>query len=225
MRKLSLLIVFFVGSHFLFASDVANFVNIGFSGDSRYFMFAQYGVTETVVYSDIFAVDVLNNNFVTNGVNKREYPVKAYSMDDGSGAFFKGLLASSQILQKIGIDPLLKGRCLYVNINSTPTHSVDFRDFKTGERYKINLREKSEIKAGVYESSFSVNIMVEKDGSSSKTYTAGSPGIVRKGVKGYSIKTIFLSPDEKNMVLVIERIEVNKNDVSVRYMVETLPLK
>ena len=224
MRKISMLIVFILGTHFLFAGDIANFVNIGFSGDSRYFMFAQYGVTDTVIYSDIYAIDVINNNFVPNGINNKEYPIKAYSMDDGSGAFYKSLLASSQVLQKIGIDPLLKGRCVYVNINSSPVHAIEFRDFKTDKTYKINLQEKSDIKSGIYESSFSLNILVEKDSSASKVYSAGSPNFKRKGVKEYGIKTIFLSPDEKNMVLVIEKTEVSKDSVSVRYMVEALPM-
>jgi len=224
MRKISILIVFILGSHFLFAGDIANFVNIGFSGDSRYFMFSQYGVTDSVIYSDIYAVDVKSNNFVKDGVSSKQYPVKAFSMDDGSGAFYKGLLASNQIIQRIGIDPLLKGRCLYVNINSGPMHALEFRDFKTGKTYKINLQERSDVRSGVYESSFSLNILVETDGSSSKVYTAGSPGIKRKGVKGYSIKTIFLSPDERNMVIVIEKSEVDKDSVAIRYMVETLSL-
>ncbi len=225
MRKILILIIFIFGSHFLFAGDIANFVNIGFSGDSRYFMFAQYGMTDSAVYSDIYTVDVLNNSFVQNGVNSKEYPVKAYSMDDGTGAFYKGLLASSQIIQKFGIDTLLKGRSLYVNINGDPIHVLEFRDFKTGKTYKINLQEKSEIKSSVYESSFSLNILVEKEGLPSKVYSAGSPTVKRKGIKGYNIKTIFLSPDEKNMVLVIEKTEVNKDSVSIRYMVETLPLQ
>ena len=225
MRKISILIVLFLGSHFLFAGDIANFVNIGFSGDSRYFMFAQYGVTDSVIYSDIYAVDVVNNSFVKDGVNSKVYPIKAFSMDDGSGAFYKGLLASSPIIQRIGIDPLLKGRCLYVNINSTPMHALEFRDFKTGKSYKINLQEKSENRSGIYESSFSINILAETEGSSSKVYSAGSPNIKRKGVKGYSIRTIFISPDEKNMVFVIEKSEIDKDSISVRYMVETLPLK
>ena len=224
MRKISILFVFILGSHFLFAGDIANFVNIGFSGDSRYFMFAQYGVTDSVIYSDIYAVDVINNNFVKDGVYSKEYSLKAYSMDDGTGAFYKGLLASNQVIQKTGIDTLQKGRCLYVNINSSPVHSLEFRDFKTGKTYKVNLHEKSEVKSGVYESSFSLNILVESDGASSKVYSAGSPNVKRKGIKGYSIKTIFLSPNEKNMVIVIEKSEVNKDSVSVRYMVETLSL-
>ena len=225
MRKISMLFVFILGTHFLFAGDIANFVNIGFSGDSRYFMFAQYGVTDSVVYSDIFAVDVINNSFVRNGVNSKQYPIKANSMDNGSGAFFTGFLESSQIIRSIGIDPLLKGRLLYVDVNDEPTHSVEFRDFKTERRYKINLQERSEIKSGVYESSFSLNILVEREGSPARAYSAGSPSITRKGVRGYSIKTIFLSPDERNMVLVIERTEVSGNSVSIRYMVETLSLQ
>jgi len=220
------MVVLFIlaGAQFLLAGDIANYVNIGFSGDSRYFMFAQYGVTGTETYSDIFAVDVINNRFVTNGINRQRHPIRAHSMDNGSGAFLRGLLASNPVIQRIGIDPLLKGRYIYVNINSGPVHDIEFRDFRTGKTYRINLRERSENRAGVYESSFSLNILVTQEGAPARVYSAGSPSIVRRGVKGYSIRSVFLSPNEQNMVLVIERTEVDRGSVSIRYMVETLPL-
>ncbi|MCL2293999.1 MAG: DUF2259 domain-containing protein [Spirochaetes bacterium] len=226
MRKISVLLIIFIilGSKSLFAGDIANFVNIGFSGNSRYFMFAQYGVTATETYSEIFAVDVINNRFVPNGVIRKRFPVRAHSMDNGSGAFFKSLLAANQIIQRINIDPLAKGRSIFVNIDKGPTHSVQFRDFQTGKTYNINLHERSEIRAGVYESTFHLNILVTRDGLPSRAYTAGSPNFVRRGVKGYSIRKVFLSPDERNLVVVVERREVHNNSVSIRYMVETLPL-
>jgi len=224
MRKISMLIVLILGAQLLFAGDIANFVNIGFSGDSRYFMFAQYGVTDSETYSDIFAVDVITNRFVANGINRQRHPVRAHSMDNGSGALIRGLLASNQLIQRIGVDPLLKGRCIYVNINSGPVHSIEFRDFQTGVTYQINLQERSERRSGVYESSFSLNILATREGAPARAYSAGSPSIVRRGVSGYSIRNVFLSPNERNMVLVIERTEVDRGVVSIRYMVETLPL-
>ena len=211
-------------SNYIFAGDIANFTNIGFSDDSRYFMFAQYGVTDTVVYAEIYTVDVAGNSFVKNGISKKEYPAGSYPMEDGSGAFYKGLLSLSAAVQKNRIDPLLKGRVLYININGDPVRDLEFRDFKTDKTYKINLVQNVSESASGTDSSFSLKILSESPGASAKAYSAGSPAVRRKSVKDYSLKKIFLTPDEKNMVLVVEMTIAEKDSVSVRYMVESLKL-
>jgi predicted secreted protein len=187
-------------------------------------MFAQYGITEISVYSDLYTVDVLKNNFVPNGVINKKYNIPAYSMEDGSGAFYNTLIASQKIMDKTGIDPMLKGRCLYVNVNSEPVHNIEFRDFKEKTKYKINLVENSSATSGNFVSSFVLKVLVEKDEMPAKVYEAGSLDIKRKDIKGYSIKTIFISPDNKGVVFVIEKTVVEKNSTSIRYMVETLKL-
>ncbi len=223
MRKIFVLFMFILGNHVLFAGDIANFINIGFSEDSRYYMFAQYGVSDTAVYSEIYTVDVNKNSFIKTGINKKEYPVSSYPMDDGSGAFYKGLVELSSQVQKNRVDPLLKGRCLYVNINGEPVLDLEFRDFKTGKTYKINLLQSVSESNGP-ESSFGLKILAENPGEPSKAYSAGSPSIKRAGVKGYSIKSIYLTPDEKSMVLVIAKSVADKDSVSVRYMIESFAL-
>ncbi len=224
MRKIFLIVVMVLGNFTLYAGDIANFVNIGFSGDSRYYMFGQYGVSESAIYSEIYTVDVAANNFTKNGVSRKEYPLEQYMMQDGSGAFYRGLIEMSDAVRQAKIDPLLKGRFLYINVNGDPVREIDFRDFKTGLKYRINLiQEISEAAAGV-ESSFSLQILAEKEGSSSRAYTAGSPSVKRKNVKGYSIKKVILSPDEKGMVVVVEMSLAEKGSTSVRYMVETFKL-
>ena len=100
MRKISVIISYFMASYALFAGDIATFTDIGFSGDSRYFMFAQYGVSDTSVYSDIYTVDVPKNSFKKDGVAKNQYPIAAYSTDDGTGAFYKGLFEIADAAKK-----------------------------------------------------------------------------------------------------------------------------
>jgi predicted secreted protein len=213
-----------MASYALFAGDIATFTDIGFSGDSRYFMFAQYGVSDTSVYSDIYTVDVPKNSFKKDGVAKNQYPIAAYSTDDGTGAFYKGLFEIADAAKKTGIDPLQKGRCLYININGDPVRDLEFRDFKTEKTYKINLIQNVSGSAAAPESSFGIKILAESSSSSARAYSAGNPSVKRKNVSGYSISKIFLSPDEKSMVLVIAKTIAEKNSVSIRYMVETLAL-
>lgn len=224
MRKILIIISYFLGSYALFAGDIATFTDIGFSGDSRYFMFAQYGVSDTSVYSDIYTVDVPKNSFTKDGVTRKQYPLTAYSMEDGTGALYKGLFEISNTAKKTGIDPLQKGRCLYININGDPVRELEFRDFKTGKTYKINLQQAVSGSSAAPESSFVINILAESVSSPAKAYTAGTPSVKRKNVSGYSIRKIFLSPDERSMVIVIAKTITEKDSVSVRYMVETLTL-
>ena len=61
MRIRGFLIVVFVAvCGLLLAGDFATFQNLGFSADSKYFMFAQYGAVEKTAlpYAELFVVDV-----------------------------------------------------------------------------------------------------------------------------------------------------------------------
>ena len=67
-----------VGALFLLAAlaasagDVAQFINLGFSPDSRYFMFGQYGVAEgsSAPWADSYIVDVPGNAYAKKGVRQ-----------------------------------------------------------------------------------------------------------------------------------------------------------
>ena len=54
------------------AGDVAQFVNLGFSKDARYFMFGQFGIAEkdSTPWADTFIVDVPANAFAAKGTNR-----------------------------------------------------------------------------------------------------------------------------------------------------------
>ena len=65
-KKLLLLLALIVQSAALFAIDNAEFWNLGFSNDSRYFSFGQYWVTSDrfVANAEMNVIDVANNDFV-----------------------------------------------------------------------------------------------------------------------------------------------------------------
>lgn len=218
MRKILITVLFILGASTLYAGDIANFVDIGFSNDSRYFMFGQYGISNnSTVYCEIYTVDVARNEFMKGGVYKKSYPLS--SADDGVGALYKGLLDLAPSIKENDINTLEKGRCLYINVNEEAVTKLDFRDFKTGKNYQINLTQNvsGEAADNSIVSSSSIRISTEKD------YTIGS-SIKRKGVSGYSIKKVYLTPNEKGMVVVIAKTISENNSVSVRYMIETLLL-
>ena len=43
--------------------------------------------------------------------------------------------------RKKGINFIRKGRCLYLNINGDSGKVINFRDFKTGKSYDVNLSQ------------------------------------------------------------------------------------
>ncbi len=71
-RRLLCICVFFMLGLSVFAGDVAQFVDLGFSPDGRYYMFGQYGVTDKTWqgYAEIYTVDMDKNAFVPAGVFK-----------------------------------------------------------------------------------------------------------------------------------------------------------
>ena len=54
----------------VYAGDIANFVNLGFSADGTKFAFGQYGLQDKTyrAYAEIYAVDIGTNTFLQNGI-------------------------------------------------------------------------------------------------------------------------------------------------------------
>ena len=70
MRKFYTIIVMAVFAAAVYAGDLANFVNLGFSADGTKFAFGQYGLQDKTyrAYAEIYAVDVGANTFLPNGI-------------------------------------------------------------------------------------------------------------------------------------------------------------
>jgi predicted secreted protein len=206
------------------AGDVATFVNLGFSEDSRYFMFAQYGVLEksSAPYSELYVVDVPQNAFVNQGVRKVSYTKGVEPGSNGQGALFN-LMGDAQGLKKqYRIDHLLTGRLLYLLVDGgAATGVIEFRDFLTGSTYRINLLENVTEKNGEVSSSFHIEVSItEKDGTV-RSLDVGNPRFQRAGVKSYRVKQIILAPNGKSLVFIIQRAEQDSKGSNIRYMVET----
>jgi predicted secreted protein len=211
-----------------FAGDVATFVNLGFSEDSSYFMFGQYGVDQSAgaPYAELFLVDNAKNDFVPKGVTRKTYAAKLEAGQDCSGAIFSLFAEQASLAKKYKIDHLRPGRLLYVLVDGEePPAILSFRDFKTGASYEVSLNQSSsQTKAGAATSSFGIAVTATGKDGSSKRITGGNPDIKREGVKSYVVRRIIAAPDEKTLLFIVEKRTVAKGDPGVRYMVEALKL-
>jgi predicted secreted protein len=211
----------------VFSGDAAVFQNLGFSPDGRYFMFAQYGVSESssLPYAQIFTVDVPRNRFVPGGARKTVARTAVEPGTDGRGALFNLLEEALPLKKKYGIDHALTGRLLYILLDGAePLAELEFRDFQADKKYRVVLNQSSAGSGTGVKASFHLVITEEDSSGGSRSYTAGNPDYWREGVRGYRIRQILLAPDGRSLVVAVERAEEDPAGASVRYMVETLKL-
>jgi predicted secreted protein len=228
MRKRWWFVALFFCGAFLYAGDIATYTNLGFSEDSRYFMFGQYGIEEAKnqPYAEVFVVDLKANDFVPKGTKKVVYPVAVLPGQDGSGALYMVLRESKALVDSYKINHIKTGRVVYLLINGhEPKSTLEFRDFQGGSSYVVNLIQNTFGKDAEIESSFHINLSVTDAKGTTKAYTIGLPDFKRKGVRTYRIKQVVFSPDEKNLVFMVEREETAGKSINIRYMVETVNLQ
>jgi predicted secreted protein len=203
------------------AGDVAQFVNLGFSKDGKYFMFGQYGVAEkdSSAWADTFIVDVRANAFAPKGTERFAGTQPVDPGANGLGALLNVLAVTLPRTKLLHIDHLSTGRLLYVLLDGAQAaDTLEFRDFQTGRSYKVALTQTGASDGGA---SYSISVTVtEKDGNT-HAFTAGNPTYARRGVQAYHIKQIILGPDGASLVFVVQKEEKDTHGANVRYMVET----
>ena len=212
----------------LAAGDVATFVNLGFSEDSRTFMFAQYGIEDesTTPFAELYTVDVPNNKFVANGVLSQEYDVPLSPGQDGSGALYNLLPDAKPLVEKFGIDHLRQGRLVYLLVNGQePKSRISFRDFRSGNRYEVQLVQEERGEGENVRSAFHILLTVKREDGSSREYTVRLPDYYREDINRYQIRQILHAPNERGIVFVVEKISDMTNGREVRFMVETVTFR
>ncbi len=207
------------------AGDVAQFINLGFSPDSRYFMFGQYGVAEgsSAPWADSYIIDLPGNAYAKKGV--RQF-ASTRPVDPGAtalGALLVVLADGITEKRQYRIDHLNTGRLLYVLVDGAPPpDTIEFRDFQSGRSYKVSLTQSSLTSVTGVRSSYSISVTItDKDGRT-RTLSAGNPSYGRAGVKAYHVKQILLAPDGSSLVFVVQKEQQDTKGLNVRYMVETL---
>ena len=225
---LGMMLMLLVGSAVLFAGDIANFINLGFSDDDRYLMFGEYGVNEqtSFPYADLFVVNVRSNRYVDHGAQNAVYSVASEPGSEGQGAILTLLEQNNSLRKKYEINHLKTGRLLYLRIDGEePKSDLDFRDFVTGTRYLIDFTQEAFGSGDSVSSSFHIDLTVITSNGSAREFEVGLPNYKRKGVKGYAIRQVLLSPAGRSLIFLMEKNEVNKTGSNIRYMVETVSIQ
>lgn len=211
----------------VFAGDISTFVNLGFSPDSKYFMFGFYGIEqkEFYPYSSLYVVDVRKNEFTVNGEFSEIYEKQIQPGQTGLGALLTLLDDTASETDRYNIDHLVLGRPLYILFNGVePKDKLEFRDFSKGNHLLIHLIQQQFGSGEEISSSFHINLTVTQKDGTTDTFTIGLPNYKRDGVKRYRIRQVLLSPDENGLVFVVEREEIGKDGDNIRFMVETVYL-
>ena len=227
IAALALSALFFCSAS-LVAGDVATFVNLGFSEDSRTFMFAQYGIEDdtTTPFAEIYTVDVPGNRFVPNGTLSESYDVPLSPGQDGSGAFYNLLPEAERLVERYGLDHLRQGRLVYLLVNGQePKSRISFRDFRSGNRYEVRLVQEQRGEGESVRAAFHILLTVIREGGSGEEYTIGLPDYFREGINRYQIRQILHAPNERGIVFVVEKITDTGDGREVRFMVETVAFR
>jgi predicted secreted protein len=225
MKKIALALVFIMCASFIFSGDIAQYVNLGFSSNSKYFMFGQYGISseDTKAFAETFIVDVVKNEFIRNGVNNRSFNENIFPGQEGLGALFITLEDSLEITEQAQINHISTGRVVYLLVNGAkPKERLEFRDFYKGDTYTVTLVQEQFSSNDNMSASFHINLSVTDKNDKVYTYTVGLPNYKRENVTSYRIKQVVFTPSEKGIVFVIEKEIIGTNGKSIRYMVETL---
>lgn len=211
----------------LSAGDVATFANMGFSQDSSWFMFGQYGMDASTArpWAEIYFVDTKKNDFAPRGRFSRDFPRQLEPGQSPEGALFSLFAEAGDRAKELKIDHLANGRLIYALADGQELpQQLEFRDFKSGDLWRIVINKSvAEGKDGV-RSSFGLEIAKTSPDGSVRHVTTGNPNLVREGVKDYVVQRVIVAPDEKTLVLIIEKLQDKKGDPSVRYMVETVKM-
>ncbi|MDC7226212.1 MAG: DUF2259 domain-containing protein [Spirochaetales bacterium] len=227
-RKTILVLILILCSFSVFAGDVAEYVNLGFSADSEYFMFGLYGIEykSSKPYAELYTVKVAENRFAADGLFSRTYDTDIQPGQDGSGALYNLMSENHDVITGFNINHLDKGRIVYLLINGAePKDVLEFRDFKNKGSYKVILEQERFGTDKNPSASFYIDLTVTDNTLTKRTYKVGLPDYKREHVLKYRIKQVMFSPDEDSLVFVVEKEILDGAGPSIRYMVETVNLK
>lgn len=219
MRKLYTIIITITFATCIYAGDIANFVNLGFSADGTKFAFGQHGLQDKTyrAYAEIYALDVAANTFLQGGVF-RTSPSKQTEGQESKSIFLALQNRAQVALSTWKISELRQGRVLYAQTEATEgNQTLFFRDFQTSDEYTIVLNTTRKSKT---ESSFFLTVEKTKPNGTQVKKQVGRPDYTRSGIKNYAVKKILIDDTSRALIFVIEKQERSAAGDSFRYMVE-----
>ncbi len=234
MKKLILFMTLsFAAVLYGFAGDVAQYKDLGFSGDGARFVFAQYGVTDKTfqAWAEIYTVDIASNTFVKSAVFSVN-PSNATSGKSGISVFNELYEKNKTVLSKYTEKPVSIDKVLFIRGNEAKK-SDEIITFKDYEKIISEEDVYYSVQRVMYKEGSGVNtmssfyIVLEKKDAENKVLqrqVIGTPDYKRKGVTDYTIEKIWTDEKGKNIVILVEKKVVDANGTSIRYMIEAAPL-
>lgn len=219
-------------SNLLFAGDVAEYVDLGFSANGKYYVFAQYGITdkEFIPYAEIYTVDVAKNDFVKGAVFK----TSQNNSSKNSITVYEELYKKNKaVLDKYTGTPVSLDNTLYLRgpEDKDSSQEIIFKDFNNSTEeneifYYVSVVKNVMGYGKNAKSSFFISVeRKDSDGNVLNRQVAGNPDFQRSGITDYIVKKIVTDNSGKSLVFEVEKRLEDSNGTSFRYMVETLVLK
>lgn len=228
MRKIYSILFLLIGFS-LNAGDVSDFINLGFSFNGNYFMFAQKNVNVGKVESSAqaYIVDVVKNDYVSDGIFSYTESTLPELGTEGYGLIFNIVKENGGAIKKYGINHNNSGKSIYFLANGTnPESNLAFRIFdKRSVAKEINCTLHQTVNKETKKSSFYIDLKWVNGIGKSKSVVVGNPKIQRSGTGSYFIKNIISSPAGDSLIFVVAKEVFEGKDISIRYMVETVVLK
>ena len=231
LKKSIFFIIFFLLAYVfvLWAGDTAVFVDLGFSPDGRTYMFGQYGVLSPSLrpWADLYVVDVNNNNFVPDGRITRTQDSAIRAGQDGSGVLHQLVSENSALTSRYQINFQNQGLPLYISRDENPPvngERITFRDFLSGNSYTARLIPAVTGSGFNVSSRFHIALDVILENGNTKSYTVGSPNLVRQGIAQYNFKRVLIDAGGRSIIFIIEMRRAAENGFDIRYMAEAVRL-
>ena len=212
-------ILLFIWIGTLSAGDAAQFVTVGWSSDSQYYAFAQFGILDGsgFPYAELFIVDVQRNEFVQEGTFTNVWEDVDDTPANGLDVLIEVLGESDSMRKYLSIRPRMFGNFMNLCRNA----DNDTVKWKNSNQDTITIVCEQKHVGSKYEydikSSFCLKILVNN-----RFYKyVGNPERMRNGVIRYDIDSVLRSRDGNMFVIVIKKTELGFEGPSIRYMVET----
>ena len=210
---------------FVHATDYAEFVNLGFSNDSKYFMFSQYGHVDDDIFAELIVVDVEKNRYAPSGYFYEQFSGPFPVGQTGQGAMLTTLANNNGLRNRYNIDHVETGRIIYFSLLDNPKSDIQFRDTVTNTQYSVLLTQSNIQATSSIESSFSIELTTTHPEGGQRFFKIGEPHRYRENVQEYSIQQIITSEDNRTLVFLIAMKKNVAGKISFRYMVETVVIR